>query len=146
MEVRSASEAIFDTIEQLEEFYQSRLPTAKKVINALKCDLRNDAQRAVFNHSTRYIKSLSKDNLMTLLRFITASDLAPDAIVVNFEEQVFRAPSVRTCGNVLNLSASYSCYYELAEEFTNVLRNKESFTFVLHETDYIEPEIFGRYL
>ena len=43
---------------------------------------------------------------MTLLRFITASDLAPDAIVVNFEEQVFRAPLVKTCGNILNLLAS----------------------------------------
>ena len=129
VEVVYASKSIFDTIEQLEEFYQSRLPTAKKVINALKCGIRNDAQRAAFNHLTRYIKSLSKDDLMMLLRLITDSDLAPDAIVVNFEEQVFRAPSVRTCGNVLNLSASYSCYNELAEEFTNVLRNKDSFTF-----------------
>ena len=127
VEVVYASKSIFNTIEQL--FYQSRLPTAKKVINTLKCDIRNDAQRAAFNHLTRYIKSLSKDDLMTLLRFITDSDLAPDAIVVNFEEQVFRAPSVRTCGNILNLSASYSCYNELAEEFTNVLRNKVSFTF-----------------
>ena len=125
----TAIKSVFDTIEQLEEFHQSRLPTARKVINALKCDLKNDAERAVFNHLTRYIKSLSKDDLMTLLRFITASDLAPGAVVVNFEEQVFRAPSVRTCGNILNLSGSYSCYNELAEEFTNVLRNKESFTF-----------------
>ena len=125
----TTSKSISDTIEQLEEFYQSRLPTAKKVINALKCDLRNDAERAVFNHLTRYIKSLSKDNLMTLLRFITVSDLAPDANEVKFEEHVFRAPSVRTRGNILNLSASYSCYNKLAEEFTNVLRNKESFTF-----------------
>ena len=86
-------------------------------------------QRAVFNHLTRYIKSLSKDDLMTLLRFITARDLAHNAIVINFEEQVFRASSIRTCGNIRNLSASYSCYNELAEEFTNVLRNKESFAF-----------------
>ena len=71
---------------------------------------------------------MSKDDLVTLLRFITASDLAPDAIVVNFEEEILRAPSVRTCGNILNLSESYSCYNELAEEFANVLRNKESFT------------------
>ena len=61
------------------------------------------------------------------LRFITASDLAPSAIVVNFEEQ---APSVRTCSNILNLSASYSCYNELDEEFTNAGRNKESFTYL----------------
>ena len=52
---------------------------------------------------------MSKDDLVTLLRFITASDLAPDAIVVNFEEEILRAPSVRTCGNILNLSESYSC-------------------------------------
>ena len=66
---------------------------------------------------------------MTLLRFITASDLTPDAIAVNFEEKIFRSPSVKTCGNILNLSVSYSCYNELAEEFTNILRKKEIFTF-----------------
>ena len=65
MEVMTTSKSIFDTTEQLEEFYQSRLPTAKKVINALKYDLRNDAVSALFNHLTRYIKSLSKDDLMT---------------------------------------------------------------------------------
>ena len=67
-------------------------------------------QRVVFSHLTRYIKSLSKDDLMILLRFITARDVAPDAIVVTFLEQVFLAPSVRTCVNILDLSASYSSY------------------------------------
>ena len=41
----TVSKSISDTIEQLEKFYQSRLPTAKKVINTLKCDLRNVAER-----------------------------------------------------------------------------------------------------
>ena len=129
MEVMAASKSIFDMIEQLEEFYQSRLPTAKRVINALNCDLRNGAETAVFNHLKHYIKSLSKDDLMTLLGFKTATDLAPDAVAVNFKEQVFRVPSVRTCGNILNQSASYSFYNELAEKFINVVRNKESFIF-----------------
>ena len=110
MEVMTASKSIFDKIEQLEEFYQSWLPNAKKVINASKFDLRNDAGRAVFNHLTRYIKSLSKDDLMILLRFLTASDLEHDAIAVNFKEQVYLVPSVRTCYNILNLSISYTCY------------------------------------
>ena len=109
-EVMTVSRSISDTIEQLEKFYQSRLPTAKKVINTLKCDLRNNAERAVFNHLIRYIKSVSKDDLMTLLRFVTASDLAPDAFVANFEEQVSCALSVGTCANILNLSASCSYY------------------------------------
>ena len=52
---------------------------------------------------------------------ITANDLAPHAIVVNFKEQVFCTPSVRTCSIILNLSASYSCYNEVSDESINVL-------------------------
>ena len=52
MKVMSASKSIFDTIEQLEEFYQRRLPTAKKVINALKCELRNDAESSIQSFNT----------------------------------------------------------------------------------------------
>ena len=40
----------------------------KKVINALVCNPANDAERMVFTHLTRYIKSLSKDNLLAFLR------------------------------------------------------------------------------
>ena len=44
MEAMTASKLIFDTTEQLEEFYQNRLPTVKKVINALKCDVESSIQ------------------------------------------------------------------------------------------------------
>ena len=39
----------------------------KKVINALVCNPANDAERMLFTHLTRYIKSLSKDNLLAFL-------------------------------------------------------------------------------
>ena len=101
----------------------------KKVINALVCNPANDAERMVFTHLTRYIKSLSKDNLLAFLRFIAASDLAPDAIVVDFKEHSVRAPVVCTCSNCLTLSSAYPCYNVIADKITNILKNKESFNF-----------------
>ena len=122
-------EKIFSSAEHLEQFYQRYAPTAKKVINALVCTPANNAERTVFTHLTRYIKSLSKDNLLAFLRFITASDLAPDAIVVDFKEHSFRAPVARTCSSCLTLSSAYPCYNVFADGITNILKNKESFNF-----------------
>ena len=101
----------------------------KKVINALVCNPANDAERTVFMHLTRYIKFLSKDNILAFLRFIKVRDRAPDAIVVDFKEHSFRAPVAPTCINCLTLSSTYPCYNVLADEITNILKNKESFNF-----------------
>ena len=119
----------FSSVEHLEQFYQRYVPTAKKVINALVCNPANDAERTVFTHLTRYIKSLSKNNLLAFLCFKTASDLAPDAIVVDFKEHSFRAPVARTCSSCLTLSSAYPCYNVFADGITNILKNKESFNF-----------------
>ena len=87
---------LFSSVEHLEQFYQRYAPTAKKVINALVCNPANDAEKTAFMHLTRYIKSLSKDYLLAFLHFITASDVAPDAIIIDFKEHSFRAPVART--------------------------------------------------
>ena len=118
------------SVESILEFYKSREPTARKLINALICDPRSDSERAVFSYLTCFIKSLSMDDLKLFLPFLTASDLAPMPITVEFGEQMFRAPVVRTCSNTITLSPAYACYNELAEEITNILRNKDSFHFV----------------
>ena len=87
----------------------------------------------VFTHLNRYVKPLIKDDLPAFLRYITASDLTADAIVVDFKERSFRAPVYRTSSNCLTLSSAYPCYHVLAVEITNVLKNKESFNFYFTE-------------
>ena len=43
---------------------------------------------------------------------------------------ISRRPIFRTCGPVLELPSTYSCYNELSEEFQNILNNpKGAFQF-----------------
>ena len=117
------------SVESVLEFYKSRAPTARKLINALICDPRSDSERTVFSYLTRFIKSLSMDDSKLFLRFLTAGDLAPMPLTVEFGEQMFRALVVRTCSNTITLSPAYACYNELGEEITNIFRNKDNFSF-----------------
>lgn len=128
--LNSKKQHFFKSVEEVLDFYDKHSPTSKKVIKALVSNASNDKEAAIFNHITRFVKSLSKDNLVFLLRFITAADIVPDEkITIAFENQTYRAPVTRTCSNTLFLSPTYTCYNELAEEFNNVLKNKESFGF-----------------
>ena len=119
------------SVESKREFYKSKAPTARKLINALICDPRSGSERTVFSYLTRFIKSLSIDDLKLFLRFLTAGNLAPMPItdISRYFEQIFRAPVVRTCSSTITLSPACACYNELAEEITNILRNKNSFSF-----------------
>ena len=78
----------FESKEDLVEFCKKREPTNKKVIRALKAstsDTMNDAKRNVFSHLHRYIKSLSKQDLVLFLRFVTGAEImAENEIVVAF--------------------------------------------------------------
>ena len=120
---------LFTSVEALLAFYEKHKPTAKKVIKSLNNDALNEKEVEIFNHLTRFVKSLSKDILILFLRFVTGADMVPDSITVSFQEQAFRAPVSRTCSNTLFLSTTYVCYSELAEELNNILRNSESFSF-----------------
>lgn len=129
---RVAEEHPFKSIELLTKLYTDRKPTNRKVINCLKTSGLTDAQSACFNHLTRFIKSMSKDRLLIFLRFVTGSDIMPEnPILVDFNQEKTGMPFVRTCVPMISLSASYDCYNMLAEELTNVILNKESYSFLV---------------
>ena len=72
-----------------------------------------DAQSACFNHLTRFIKSLSNNKLLKILRFVTSSDIMPEnPIIVDFKQQ--NLSFVRTCVLLISLSTAYECYNMLA--------------------------------
>ena len=129
---RLAQDHPFKSKELLEKFYNERKPINRKLINCLKTSDLTDAQSACFNHLTRFIKSLSKDKLLIFLRFVTGSDIMPEnPILVDFNQEKTGTPFVRTCVPMLSLSSSYDCYNMLAEELTNVIMNKESYSFLV---------------
>lgn len=122
---------LFTTKNMLFDTYEVRTPSNRKVIKHMQPpNSMTDAQNSCYNHLTRFVRSLSKDNLYKLLQFITGGDVMPeDKILVEFTDQKPRSPRSRTCVPQLQISDTYDCYNSLAEEFLNVLNNPESFTF-----------------
>lgn len=122
----------FQTKEGLANLYESKRPTAKKVIKLLTADISHEAQRQTFDHLKRYVRSLEGKALQRFLHFITGSDvLSCQTINVEFNtlDGFQRRPVVHTCGPMLELPTTYETYTDLAEEFTNIMREEQAWSF-----------------
>ena len=112
----------FNTIEKVNALYKNKQPTAKKIIKLLKVDPNTDAERQSLDHLKRFIKSLEGDQLAKFLQFCTASDVITCSyIAVTFTslEGFQRRPVARKCAPGI----------ELAEEFSNILKDERSWSF-----------------
>ena len=122
----------FQTKNGLQHLYDEKRPTARKVIHLLKGEPTNDAERSCFDHLKRYIRSLPCNLLHIFLQFLTGSDMiAVEHIQISFNQLdgLSRRPVARTCVPLLELPSTYQSYNELAEEFGNLLPDKESWAF-----------------
>lgn len=121
----------FQNVKSLLQFYDSKKSTAKKVLKLLIAEASTDAERQSFEHLKRYIRSLDKNMLPVFLQFVTGSDIVGSNIPVSFTDLVgtMRRPVAHTCGPQLELPSTYGSYNELAEEFSNILQNKEAWYF-----------------
>ena len=66
------------------------------------------------------------------MQVLTRSNIiVSETITVTFTtlDGTARRPVVHTCGPSLELPSTYQCYNELAEEFTALLNDKESWSF-----------------
>lgn len=122
----------FQTLEGLKQMYDEKRPTTRKVIKLLKCEPSNDAEKQCLDYLKQYIKSLQGHYLTQFLQFTTGSNvIVNDHIKVDFvSTQGFaRRPIAHTCAPLLELPNTYQCYNDLAEEFSNILADKLSWTF-----------------
>ena len=122
----------FQTLEDLQKFYSAKKPTAKKVINLLSANPAPGAEQNSMEHFKRFVKSLTGNDLGSLLQFLTGSNIIVcEMITVTFTtlDGKTRRPFVHTCGPTLELPSTYQCYNELAEEFTALLNAKDSWSF-----------------
>ena len=128
------SDPRFQTLEGLEQLYESKQPTARKIIRLFRADPVNDAQRQSFEHLKRFVKSLEGNSLSTFMRFLTGSDvLTENSIQISFTnlDGFERRPVARTCGPLLELPSTYESYPALAEEFTSIMREEMAWSFVI---------------
>lgn len=120
------------TPKTLSKLYDSRNPTAKKVIKLFKASPSNDMEIQTLNHLKRYIKSLEGRKLERLLHFVTGSDVicfSEIEITFNNLSGIARRPVVHTCGPLLELPTTYESYTDMAEEFANIMREEQAWSF-----------------
>ena len=122
----------FQTFEGLKEFYKSKTPTAKKIIRLFQAEPSNDAERECLGHLKRFVKSLEGHSLAKFLHFCTGSDIITcDSITITFStlSGLERRPIARTCAPLIELPSTYESYVALAEEFVNIMRGDQSWSF-----------------
>ena len=122
----------FQSLVTLENLYDIKRPTAKKIVKLIKSEPVTDQERQCLDHLKKYIRSLQGSLLSVFLQFITGSDIIScDSIEVTFSalEGTSRRPVAHTCGPLLEIPSSYQSYNELSEEFSELLQNKEAWHF-----------------
>lgn len=122
----------FQSLVTLENLYDIKRPTAKKIVKLIKSEPVTDQERQCLDHLKKYIRSLQGSSLSVFLQFITGSDIIScDSIEVTFSalEGTSRRPVAHTCGPLLEIPSSYQSYNELSEEFSELLQNKEAWHF-----------------
>lgn len=125
-------EHCFQTLEGLKQLYQSKHPTAKKIVKLFKAEPSNDAERQSLDHLKRFVKSLEGTALAKFLHFCTGSDVITcDSIEISFTflDGLQRRPVARTCIPMIELPATYESYPALAEEFTNIMKEEQAWSF-----------------
>ena len=122
----------FQTRDGLTNLYASKRPTARKIIKLFKAETQNESQKQSLDHLKPYVRTLEGKAIERFLHFITGSDvIACEHITVEFNtlDGFDRRPTVHTCGPVLELPTAYDSYTDLAEEFTNLMRSEQAWSF-----------------
>lgn len=121
----------FSSLTGLEEFYSTKMPSAKKTVKVLQSRPENEAKSQCLDFLKKFIRFLDAAALGTFLKCTTGSDILPERLDVSFTSMdgVCRRPIAHTCGPLLEIPRTYCNYSELAEEFTNLLRERGAWRF-----------------
>ena len=114
----------FQSTSDIQGLYDTLKPTTKKVLQILAAQPNTEAERDAFNFLQRYVRGLDNTKLIQFLRFTTVSDiLTTTKLEVAFTklEGVGCRPIAHTCGPVSELLSTYSNFFEVREQFNNIL-------------------------
>lgn len=116
--------ALHITSSKLDEIYDKKKPTVKKLLQLMKFPSDMDfIQQTTANHLKRFVRSLDKQSLEAFIRFCTGSNILGADISIEFNKMsgFGRRPTARTCGCVLSIPTTYDSFTEMREEFNNIL-------------------------
>nr|XP_011418577.2 uncharacterized protein LOC105321819 [Crassostrea gigas] len=116
--------ALHITSSKLDEIYDKKKPTVKKLLQLMKFPSDMDfIQQTTANHLKRFVRSLDKQSLEAFIRFCTGSNILGADISIEYNKMsgFGRRPTARTCGCVLSIPTTYDSFTEMREEFNNIL-------------------------
>lgn len=116
--------AFLPSPEAINEIFECLVPTNVKVIDGLRVEPTNGAERDCFKHLTLYIRGLDQSKLKKFLKFTTGSELMlfnELQVIFNQLENASRRPIAHTCSCILEIPSTYTSFPELREDFTNIL-------------------------
>lgn len=123
------------SVDELYRLYQVLVATPQRVLSLLvEPECLTAAEARVFGYLTMFIGDLKRQELSSLIRFITGSSvLVAREITVSFNSLsgLARRPIGHTCPCMLELSTSYCSYQEFANEFIGILRNDLPFVWAM---------------
>ena len=111
--------------------YEMQRPTPQRVVDVIQVENElscwSDEHLCLY-FLKEYVLWLDQEDLTTFLHFVTGASLLPEEINVAFNavSRFMRHLTAHTCGNLLELSATYSSMQELKLEFWEILRSQDA--------------------
>lgn len=121
---RDQLQLLLPDVQTVQEMYNSKTPTVRKVIKLLDCAPINKEQTDALGYLKQFIKGLDGGMLRKFLRHFTGADhICTPKIEVSFNRMsgFGRVPMAHTCGPLIELPSTYSSYPELRREFLTIL-------------------------
>lgn len=109
----------------VEDLYSSMEPTNMKVVRLLQNEPKSLAERDVFSYLKEYVMNLEMNALKNFLYFTTGADVVLVSKIeisfIAFATRSQRRPIAHTCAPLLEISAAYTSFPDLRDEFNRVL-------------------------
>ena len=121
------------SVDELHQLYCELLPSPEKVTAILSAVCKEQEEERVFSFLRRYTSSLSQENAVGFLRWVTGSEtLTMPNIKVEFHKSYEEEPYPRAhvCGGILDISSrGYATYQKFKRIMDSVICSEEAFKF-----------------
>lgn len=116
-------------VDGISRLYTSLTVTTKKVLEKIKCDCMNCAEKRVFGYLITMIGNMGVNDVRNFLRFTTGSSVCvAKSITVCFNaiSGLGRRPFANTCTYNLQLPVSYLNYHDFFSEWSAILSDTDN--------------------
>lgn len=121
------------TTEELFNLYEELQPTPGKVASLFSVICETPEENRVFDYLQRYVRSLSHEDCVKFLRWVTGSEcLTVPRVEVQFHKSEEKEPFPRahTCSAMIDISSTgYATFNAFRNVMDSILRNDEAFKF-----------------